>query len=185
MNLFNWLSVLLILSVQLRAFTDSRDDLSLGHVVVLLQYDWPQGEMLFLKAIEKICQQGSFQYENFFNYVTSILLSPKWSMEVKVSWINKGRQISSFVVAVSFHELMVAVRHWHAGGVCISAHSRRGKDSAGAAAQPGNVDQVSPSFQKPLDRHGDFAHTRSVAVCQENRGLNWWCSRHGLWGTLC
>lgn len=32
-------------------------------------------------------------------------------MEVKVSWINKGRQISSFVVAVSFHELMVAVRH--------------------------------------------------------------------------
>lgn len=63
----------LILSTQLRAFTDNRDDLSLGHVVVLLQYDWPQGEMLFLKAIEKICQQGSFQYENFFNYVTSIL----------------------------------------------------------------------------------------------------------------
>lgn len=29
--------------------------------------------MLFLKAVDKICQQGSFQYENFFNYVTSIL----------------------------------------------------------------------------------------------------------------
>ncbi|MEQ2168270.1 hypothetical protein GOODEAATRI_012663, partial [Goodea atripinnis] len=58
----------------LRAFTDSRDDLSLGHVVVLLQHDWPQGEMLFLKAVDKICQQGSFQYENFFNYVTSILI---------------------------------------------------------------------------------------------------------------
>uniref|UniRef100_A0A8C3A316 Integrator complex subunit 10 n=1 Tax=Cyclopterus lumpus TaxID=8103 RepID=A0A8C3A316_CYCLU len=57
---------------KLRAFTDSRDDLSLGHVVVLLQHDWPQGEMLFLKALEKICQQGSFQYENFFNYVTNI-----------------------------------------------------------------------------------------------------------------
>uniref|UniRef100_A0A8C7F569 Integrator complex subunit 10 n=1 Tax=Oncorhynchus kisutch TaxID=8019 RepID=A0A8C7F569_ONCKI len=50
----------------------SRDDLSLGHVVVLLQHDWPQGESLFLKAIDKICQQGSFQYENFFNYVTNI-----------------------------------------------------------------------------------------------------------------
>uniref|UniRef100_A0A668SCP9 Integrator complex subunit 10 n=1 Tax=Oreochromis aureus TaxID=47969 RepID=A0A668SCP9_OREAU len=60
------------LANQLRAFTDSRDDLSLGHVVVLLQYDWPQGEMLFLKAVDKICQQGSFQYENFFNYVTNI-----------------------------------------------------------------------------------------------------------------
>uniref|UniRef100_A0A4W5QU14 Integrator complex subunit 10 n=1 Tax=Hucho hucho TaxID=62062 RepID=A0A4W5QU14_9TELE len=57
---------------KLRAFTDSRDDLSLGHVVVLLQHDWPQGESLFLKAIDKICQQGSFQYENFFNYVTNI-----------------------------------------------------------------------------------------------------------------
>ncbi|XP_077388748.1 integrator complex subunit 10 isoform X1 [Festucalex cinctus] len=55
-----------------RAFTDNRDDLSLGHVVVLLQYDWPQGEMLFLKAVDKICQQGGFQYENFFNYVTNI-----------------------------------------------------------------------------------------------------------------
>lgn len=63
----------LTLCNQLRAFTDGRDDLSLGHVVVLLQHDWPQGEMLFLKAVDKICQQGSFQYENFFNYVTSIL----------------------------------------------------------------------------------------------------------------
>lgn len=61
------------LSYQLRAFTDNRDDLSLGHVVVLLQLDWPSGETLFLKAVDKICQQGSFQYENFFNYVTSIL----------------------------------------------------------------------------------------------------------------
>ncbi|XP_037116740.1 integrator complex subunit 10 isoform X1 [Syngnathus acus] len=55
-----------------RAFTDNRDDLLLGHVVVLLQYDWPQGEMLFLKAVDKICLQGAFQYENFFNYVTNI-----------------------------------------------------------------------------------------------------------------
>ncbi|XP_047209786.1 integrator complex subunit 10 isoform X1 [Girardinichthys multiradiatus] len=63
---------LMLACFKLRAFTDSRDDLSLGHVVVLLQHDWPQGEMLFLKAVDKICQQGSFQYENFFNYVTNI-----------------------------------------------------------------------------------------------------------------
>ncbi|KAL7395007.1 hypothetical protein ABVT39_008548 [Epinephelus coioides] len=63
---------LMLSCFKLRAFTDSRDDLSLGHVVVLLQHDWPQGEMLFLKAVDKICQQGSFQYENFFNYVTNI-----------------------------------------------------------------------------------------------------------------
>ncbi|XP_034546838.1 integrator complex subunit 10 isoform X3 [Notolabrus celidotus] len=63
---------LMLACFKLRAFTDSRDDLSLGHVVVLLQHNWPQGEMLFLKAVDKICQQGSFQYENFFNYVTNI-----------------------------------------------------------------------------------------------------------------
>ncbi|XP_032384301.1 integrator complex subunit 10 isoform X2 [Etheostoma spectabile] len=63
---------LMLACFKLRAFTDSRDDLSLGHVVVLLQHDWPRGEMLFLKTVDKICQQGSFQYENFFNYVTNI-----------------------------------------------------------------------------------------------------------------
>uniref|UniRef100_A0A2K5D0B6 Integrator complex subunit 10 n=1 Tax=Aotus nancymaae TaxID=37293 RepID=A0A2K5D0B6_AOTNA len=56
----------------LRAFTDNRDDMALGHVIVLLQQEWPRGENLFLKAVNKICQQGNFQYENFFNYVTNI-----------------------------------------------------------------------------------------------------------------
>ncbi|XP_053559179.1 integrator complex subunit 10 isoform X2 [Bombina bombina] len=63
---------LLLASLKLRAFTDNRDDMSLGHVIVLLQHDWPKGENLFLKAISKICQQGNFQYENFFNYITNI-----------------------------------------------------------------------------------------------------------------
>lgn len=63
---------LMLACFKLRAFTDNRDDLALGHVIVLLQHDWPLGENLFLKAVDKICQQGSFQYENFFNYVTNI-----------------------------------------------------------------------------------------------------------------
>ncbi|XP_018601668.1 integrator complex subunit 10 isoform X3 [Scleropages formosus] len=63
---------LMLACFKLRAFMDNRDDLALGHVIVLLQHDWPLGEALFLKAIDKICQQGSFQYENFFNYVTNI-----------------------------------------------------------------------------------------------------------------
>ncbi|XP_038648358.1 integrator complex subunit 10 isoform X3 [Scyliorhinus canicula] len=63
---------LMLACFKLRAFTDIRDDLALGHVIVLLQLDWPRGENLFLKAVNKICQQGSFQYENFFNYVTNI-----------------------------------------------------------------------------------------------------------------
>ncbi|XP_067413045.1 integrator complex subunit 10 isoform X5 [Emydura macquarii macquarii] len=63
---------LLLACFKLRAFTDNRDDMALGHVIVLLQHEWPRGENLFLKAINKICQQGNFQYENFFNYVTNI-----------------------------------------------------------------------------------------------------------------
>ncbi|XP_014342362.1 integrator complex subunit 10 isoform X1 [Latimeria chalumnae] len=63
---------LLLACFKLRAFTDKSDDLALGHVIVLLQHDWPKGENLFLKAVDKICQQGNFQYENFFNYVTNI-----------------------------------------------------------------------------------------------------------------
>ncbi|XP_030099625.1 integrator complex subunit 10 isoform X11 [Mus musculus] len=63
---------LMLACFKLRAFTDSRDDMALGHVIVLLQQEWPRGENLFLKAISKICQQGNFQYENFFSYVTNI-----------------------------------------------------------------------------------------------------------------
>ncbi|CAI5789711.1 integrator complex subunit 10 isoform X1 [Podarcis lilfordi] len=63
---------LLLACFKLRAFTDNRDDMALGHVIVLLQQEWPRGENLFLKAINKICLQGNFQYENFFNYVTNI-----------------------------------------------------------------------------------------------------------------
>ncbi|XP_013840465.2 integrator complex subunit 10 isoform X3 [Sus scrofa] len=63
---------LMLACFKLRAFTDSRDDMALGHVIVLLQQEWPRGEALFLKAVSKICQQGNFQYENFFNYVTNI-----------------------------------------------------------------------------------------------------------------
>ncbi|XP_029456983.1 integrator complex subunit 10 isoform X2 [Rhinatrema bivittatum] len=63
---------LMLACFKLRAFTDNRDDMALGHVIVLLQHEWPRGENLFLKAINKICQQGNFQYENFFNYVTNI-----------------------------------------------------------------------------------------------------------------
>ncbi|XP_078530492.1 integrator complex subunit 10 isoform X1 [Lissotriton helveticus] len=63
---------LMLACFKLRAFTDNRDDMALGHVVVLLQHEWPKGEALFLKAINKICRQGNFQYENFFNFVTNI-----------------------------------------------------------------------------------------------------------------
>lgn len=39
----------------------------LGHVIILLLE-----RELFSKAVNKICQQGTSKYENFFTYVTNI-----------------------------------------------------------------------------------------------------------------
>lgn len=130
---------MLCLFNQLRAFTDSRDDLSLGHVVVLLQLDWPQGEILFLKAVDKICQQGSFQYENFFNYVTSILICncKQYDRTDKIQVCIYSLSSVFFSVMSGMFvslKLLISLRHRHAGGVCLLTDSRRRENSAGAAS---------------------------------------------------
>ncbi|XP_053219017.1 integrator complex subunit 10 isoform X3 [Podarcis raffonei] len=61
---------LLLACFKLRAFTDNRDDMALGHVIVLLQQEWPRGENLFLKAINKICLQGNFQHHTVTRGIT-------------------------------------------------------------------------------------------------------------------
>ncbi|XP_033025091.1 integrator complex subunit 10 isoform X3 [Lacerta agilis] len=61
---------LLLACFKLRAFTDNRDDMALGHVIVLLQHEWPRGENLFLKAINKICLQGNFQHHTVTRGIT-------------------------------------------------------------------------------------------------------------------
>ncbi|KAJ8315831.1 hypothetical protein KUTeg_007981 [Tegillarca granosa] len=57
-----------------RALSSKQDDDALGHMIVLLQYDWPKQGAVFLEATKKIQTQGSFTYNLFFNYVVSILL---------------------------------------------------------------------------------------------------------------
>lgn len=47
----------------------SRDDLALGHLIVMTQYDWPEEEPLFLKLLDIIKKQGNFCYGLFFNYL--------------------------------------------------------------------------------------------------------------------
>ncbi|XP_060067611.1 integrator complex subunit 10-like [Ylistrum balloti] len=48
------------------------DDTALGHMVVLLQYDWPRQEPLFQQVAKKIRSQGSFTYNLFFNFIINI-----------------------------------------------------------------------------------------------------------------
>lgn len=79
----------------------------------------------------------------------------------------------------------VPVRHWHAGGVCVPAHPRRGQDSAGAAAEPGNAHKVSQPTWKTSSRHRESALSRSVAVFffKNGRPFTNVPSRPSLWGT--
>ena len=61
------------LSRQKSLATDVGTDTMLGHVIVILQYDWPRGEETFSELLERIRDQGSFKYSCFFDYVINIL----------------------------------------------------------------------------------------------------------------
>ena len=49
------------------------DDMCLGHMLVLLQYDWPRYEPLLAEVVDKIKRQSSFTYNLFFNHIIRIL----------------------------------------------------------------------------------------------------------------
>jgi len=50
----------------------SADDSLLGHLIVLLQFDWPRYERTFCDVIKLIRHKGSFSYTPFFSYVINI-----------------------------------------------------------------------------------------------------------------
>ncbi|XP_078325971.1 integrator complex subunit 10-like isoform X2 [Crassostrea virginica] len=63
---------LLLAALKSKAFSANGDDTSLGHMVVLLQYDWPKSEALFFEVLKKIKQQNSLVYNMFFNYIINV-----------------------------------------------------------------------------------------------------------------
>jgi len=52
----------------------ANDDLLLGHMTVLMQFDWPKYEAQFCDLIRAIAERRKFTYNLFFTYVISILL---------------------------------------------------------------------------------------------------------------
>ncbi|XP_077997719.1 integrator complex subunit 10-like [Glandiceps talaboti] len=48
------------------------NEVALGHMIVMMQYDWPKEEKLFMQVLEVIAQQGTFTYTQFFKYVTNV-----------------------------------------------------------------------------------------------------------------
>jgi integrator complex subunit 10 len=59
--------------LQERVFSENCTDTALAHLIVLLQYDWPHEEELFMKIVELISQRQSLTYNMFFSYVFGIL----------------------------------------------------------------------------------------------------------------
>jgi len=46
------------------------EDLSMGHLITLLQFDWPKHEGTFNEVINIMGKRGEFSYEQFSRYVT-------------------------------------------------------------------------------------------------------------------
>ena len=55
-----------------RALRNGNADLAVGHLTVLLQYDWPNNASLLEEVVEKIRRQGQFAYQLFASYVIQV-----------------------------------------------------------------------------------------------------------------
>lgn len=51
-----------------------RTDLALGHLLVLLQYEWPNNSIVFEEVMEKIRRQGQLSYPLFEIYVIHVAM---------------------------------------------------------------------------------------------------------------
>ncbi|XP_065056638.1 integrator complex subunit 10-like [Rhopilema esculentum] len=51
---------------------ETRQDSTIGHLIVLLQYNWPKGEILFEQLAKTITTLGGLKYKQFFKYITNI-----------------------------------------------------------------------------------------------------------------
>ena len=55
-----------------RAFKNLNEDLAVGHLIVLLQYDWPNHAGVLEEILAKIQRQGQFSYQLFVSYVVLV-----------------------------------------------------------------------------------------------------------------
>ena len=52
--------------------SSGNSDLAIGHLIVLLQLDWPHNSALLEEVVEKIRRQGHFTYPLFVTYVIHV-----------------------------------------------------------------------------------------------------------------
>ena len=59
----------LVACLRERAFKKVNEDLCAGHLVVLIQYDWPRHSGLLQEILDQARRQGQFTYQLFASYV--------------------------------------------------------------------------------------------------------------------
>ena len=63
---------ILIACLKERAFKKANEDLPAGHLIVLLQYDWPRHAALLEDILVNIRRQGQFAYQFFVPYIIQV-----------------------------------------------------------------------------------------------------------------
>lgn len=63
---------LLVACFRDRALRNGNSDLAIGHLVVLIQYDWPRNAIVLEEILEKIRRQGQFTYQLFVSYIIQV-----------------------------------------------------------------------------------------------------------------
>jgi len=63
---------LLVTCLREQAFKKANEDLAAGHLIVLLQYDWPRHSGLLVEIVDKIRHQGHFTYQLFGSYIIQV-----------------------------------------------------------------------------------------------------------------
>ncbi|CAL4087217.1 unnamed protein product, partial [Meganyctiphanes norvegica] len=67
-----FITTLLLHALRQRIMADRHhDDLCIGHLITLLQYEWPKYESVFEEVVQIMKKQGGFSYQLFYTYVTT------------------------------------------------------------------------------------------------------------------
>lgn len=70
------------------------NELAIGNMLALVQYDWPQEMDLVPALMEQIQQRGSFHYHWFQNYIVNVDILE----EITYLWTSQGGQITLDII---------------------------------------------------------------------------------------
>lgn len=70
------------------------NELAIGNMLALVQYDWPQEMDTVPSLMEQIQQRGSFHYHWFQNYIVNVDILE----EITYLWTSQGGQVTLDII---------------------------------------------------------------------------------------